>query len=140
MSFAEVKPATRPMRWMWMPMSFMFLLLGVALGIRTSRVVPGVQRESSGHGGRFFLSLFSIAQSGDNLTVRWNRNAPAIRSAQRGVLEIDDGDSSPAPVSLDQANLENGTMIYRNSSKTVRFKLTVYENSQVTVTEKAEWP
>jgi hypothetical protein len=139
MTFAEVKPATRPMRWMWMPMSFMFLLLGVALGIQTSALFLGSKGKTATAADDFSLSL-SIAKSGDNLTVRWNRNAPAVRLAQRGVLEIDDGDSSPAPVSLDQAHLENGTMIYRNSSKTVRFKLTVYENSQVTVTEKAEWP
>ena len=86
----------------------------------------------------FSLSL-SVSKSGDNLTVRWNRNAPAVRAAQRGVLEIDDGDSSPAPVNLDLAHLENGSMIYRNSTKVVRFQLVVYESSRVTVTESAEW-
>ena len=47
-------------------------------------------RYASRHAADFALSL-SVAKSGNNLTVRWNPNAPAVRSAQRGVLEIDDG-------------------------------------------------
>jgi hypothetical protein len=120
-------------RWMWMPLSFMFLLLGVALGLLVGLKVTG-----AGTPQDFALSL-SVEKSGDNLTVRWNRNAAAIHAAQRGVLEIDDGDSSPAPVNLDLAHLDSGSMIYRNSSKTVRFRLVIYETSRVTVTEAAEW-
>ena len=71
--------------------------------------------------------------------VTWNRNAAAVRGAQRGVLEIDDGDSSPTPVPLDLAHLENGSMIYRNATKTVRFQLVVYESSRITVTESTVW-
>jgi hypothetical protein len=134
----ETKPANKQIRWMWMPMSFVFLLLGVALGIQTSALFLG-QKKGVSTAEDFSLQL-AVAKSGDNLTVRWNRNAPAIRAARRGVLEIDDGDASPSPVNLDQAHLENGTMIYRNSSKTVRFKLTVFEGADVSVTEKAEWP
>jgi hypothetical protein len=55
------------------------------------------------------------------------------------VLEIDDGDASPAPVHLDIAHLQSGAMIYRNSTKTVRLHLIVYETSHVMVTETAEW-
>ena len=122
---------------MWLPLSFMFLLLGVVLGFQSALFVgPKVTGVATAQD--FSLSL-SVAKSGDNLTVRWNRNAAAIRAAQRGVLKIDDGDSSPAPVNLDLAHLENGTMIYRNATKTVRFELIVYESSRVTVMETAEW-
>jgi hypothetical protein len=134
----DVTPVKKPIRWIWMPMSFMFLLLGVVLGFQSALLV-GPKATGVTTAQDFSLAL-SVTKSGDNLTVRWNRNAPAIRVARRGVLEIDDGDASPAPVSLDQAHLENGTMIYRNSSKTVRFKLTVFESADVTVTEKTEWP
>jgi hypothetical protein len=124
-------------RWMWMPLSFMFLLLGVVLGFQSALLV-GPKVTGAGTPQDFALSL-SVAKSGDNLTVRWNRNAAAIHAAQRGVLEIDDGDSSPAPVNLDLAHLDSGSMIYRNSSKTVRFRLVIYETSRLTVTETAEW-
>jgi hypothetical protein len=122
---------------MWMPLSFVFLLLGVVLGFQSALFV-GPRMTGVGTAPDFSLSL-SAAKTGDNLTVQWNRNAAAIRAAQRGVLEIDDGDSSPAPVNLDLAHLENGSMIYRNASKTVRLKLTIYESSRVTVAETAEW-
>jgi hypothetical protein len=122
---------------MWMPLSFMFLLLGVVLGFQSALFV-GPKVTGVGTAQDFSLSL-SVAKTGDNLTVRWNRNAAPIRAAQRGVLEIDDGDSSPVPVNLDLAHLENGSMIYRNASKTVRLKLIIYESSRVTLTETSEW-
>ena len=133
----DTTPVKKQVRWMWLPLSFMFLLLGVVLGFQSALFVgPKVTGVATAQD--FSLSL-SVAKSGDNLTVRWNRNAAAIRAAQRGVLKIDDGDSSPAPVNLDLAHLENGTMIYRNATKTVRFELIVYESSRVTVMETAEW-
>jgi hypothetical protein len=122
---------------MWMPLSFMFLLLGVALGLLAALFL-GPKVTGAGTAQDFSLAL-SVAKTGDNLTVRWNRNAAPIRAAQRGVLEIDDGDSSPAPVNLDLAHLENGSMIYRNASKNVRLKLTIYESSRLTLAETAEW-
>jgi len=133
----EVQPVKKQVRWMWLPLSFMFLLLGVVLGFQSALFVgPKVTGVATAQD--FSLSL-SVAKLGDNLTVRWNRNAAPIRSAQRGVLMIDDGSSSPSPVDLDLAHLDNGSMIYRNSTKTVRFELIVYESSRVTVSEKTEW-
>jgi hypothetical protein len=128
----------KQVRWMWLPTSFMFLLLGVGLGIQTSTLFLGPKGKGVVTGDDFSLSL-KVEKVGDNLTVRWNRDAAAIRAAQRGVLKIVDGDSSLAPVNLDLAHLENGTMIFRNATKTVRFELVVYESSRVTVMETAEW-
>ena len=79
-----------------------------------------------------FLSLYRHKIS------RWNRSAPAIRAAQKGLLEIEDGGYAK-PVDLDQAHLQNGSIIYRHSSNTVRFRLIVYENTRLTVTETLEW-
>jgi hypothetical protein len=129
-------PAKRPFRW-FLPMSFMFLMLGVGLGFLSALFV-GPKMNGVVTAQDFSLSL-SAVKAGDNLTVRWNRNSAPVRAAQRAVLEIDDGDSSPAPVHLDLAHLETGSMIYRNSTKTVRFRLMVYETSHVTVTESTDW-
>ena len=134
---SDVQEKKKQPRWMWMPLSFMFLLLGVVLGFQSALFVgPKVTGIAT---SQDFSLLLSATKSGDNLAVRWNRNSAAVRAAQRGVLEIDDGDSSPAPVQLDLAHLENGTMTYRNASKTVRFRLIIYESSRVTVTESSEW-
>ena len=121
--------------WMWIPLTFVFLLLGVLLGFQAAMTVS--TRASANAGADFSLAL-TVAKTGDNLTVRWNREAPAIRGAQRGVLEIDDGAYSK-PVELDAANLQNGSIVYRNTSETVRFRLSVYQNARLSVTETMDW-
>ncbi len=118
----------------WIPLSFVFLLFGVALGMMIALTRgSGPSRDA----GDFSLGL-SISKIDDNLSVKWDRQAPAIHSAQRGVLEIEDG-SYTKSVDLDTAQLQNGSIIYRNSSGTVRFRLVVYPRARVSVTESAEW-
>ncbi len=46
-------------------------------------------------------------ESGYNLSVKWDRSAAAVRAAQRGVLEIEDGKYTKS-VDLDTAQLSNG--------------------------------
>jgi len=132
----------------WIPLSFVFLLFGVALGmmIALSRA-PGRSDAAD-----FSLGL-AVAKAdqdsvverangakepGYNLSVKWDRSATAVRAAQRGVLEIEDGKYTKS-VDLDTAQLSNGGIIYRNSSATVRFRLTVYPRTRLSVTETAEW-
>jgi hypothetical protein len=71
--------------------------------------------------------------------VRWDPAAPAIRNAQSGVLQIEDGGYSE-PVSLDSKHLRDGGLLYHSSSTSVRFRLTVYEGARVSVTETVDWP
>jgi hypothetical protein len=122
--------------WVWLPLSFVFLLLGVFLGFQLALGL-GPRGAASAAGTDFSLGL-TVTRAEDNLSVRWNRSAPAIRSAQKGLLEIEDGGYAK-PVDLDQAHLQNGSIIYRHSSNTVRFRLIVYENTRLTVTETLEW-
>ena len=122
--------------WVWLPLSFVFLLLGVFLGFQLALGL-GPRGATSAAGSDFSLGL-TVTRAEDNLSVRWNRSAPAIRSAQKGLLEIEDGGYAK-PVDLDQAHLQNGSIIYRHSSNTVRFRLIVYENTRLTVTETLEW-
>jgi len=86
----------------------------------------------------FGLGL-NVAQTGDSLTVHWNPDAPAIRNAQSGTLEIEDGGYSK-PVDLDSVHLQNGSIIYRNTAPSVRFRLVVSQGGRVSVTETTDWP
>ena len=104
---------------MWLVACFVFLLLGVLLGYEALRITAP-QRGASD----FALSL-AVERTGENLTVRWNPNARAILSASSGVLEIDDGGETKR-VDLDRANLSNGSLVYRNASDKVHFRLVVY--------------
>jgi hypothetical protein len=128
-------PAKPGSGWVWIPLSFIFLLLGAALGYqaavnRGSRVTAGSPQDYS-------LSL-SVARTSGNLTVRWDGQSAAVRAAQRGLLEIDDSGSSKS-VQLDAAQLQNGSLIYRNSTGTVRFRLTVYPRTRLSIIETLEW-
>lgn len=119
----------------WIPLSFVFLLFGVALGLM---IALARGSSSAAHEVQDFSLGLSVTRSDDNLSVRWDRGAPAIHAADRGVLEIEDGSYTKA-VDLDTAQLQNGSIVYRNSSGAVRFRLIVYPKAQVTVTETADW-
>lgn len=117
---------------MWMVASFVFLLLGVLLGYEASRIT-GPQRGAAD----FALSL-AVERTGENLTVRWNPDARAVRAASDGVLEIEDGGDTKR-VELDHANLSSGSMVYRNASNKVRFRLIVNLAAGLSVTESLGW-
>ena len=120
--------------WVWIPASFIFLLLGVALGFQAAltmgpKAASGVTDYSLG---------LTVIKEGSNLSVKWDREAPAVKAAQKGLLEIEDGGHTK-PVDLDAAQLSNGNILFTNSSGTVRFRLTVYPQPHVIVMQTIEW-
>jgi hypothetical protein len=117
---------------MWLVASFMFLLLGVLLGYEASRITAP-QRAASD----FALSL-AVERTGENLTVRWNPEARAIVAASKGVLEIEDGGETKR-VELDRANLSSGSLVYRNMTGKVDFRLMVYFNAHLSLTDALQW-
>jgi len=137
-SSAVRAPARRrlPSGWVWIPLSFIFLFLGVVLGFQAA-LTMGSKVTSGANTPDFSLSL-SVTKSDDNLSVKWDRRAAVIRGPQRGLLEIEDG-SYTKSVDLDAAQLQNGSIVYRNSSNAVRFRLVVYPKASVSVTETVEW-
>lgn len=121
--------------WVWIPLSFVFLLLGLALGYQAALSVAN--RSSNAAATDFSLAL-AVTKVDQNLSVHWDRQAPAVRASQRGVLEIEE-QGVLKPVELDAAQLRNGTLLYRNTTQDVRFRLTVFPKESVRVTESAEW-
>jgi hypothetical protein len=111
------------------------MLLGAALGYQLAQTMGA--RAAAFTAQDFSLSL-SVKKSGDNLRVSWNRLSPAVRSAQKGLLEIDDGGYT-RPVALDAAQLQNGSLIYRSVSSSVRFRMTVFPQARVSIVETLEW-
>src|SRR5262249_35171784 len=91
----------------WIPLSFIFLLFGVLIGIlmgtnyRTARSA-GVLTDN-------YSVQLSVSRSGDYLQVHWDRNAAPIRGAQRGVLTITEGQYDKK-VDLDVVQLQNPTV------------------------------
>jgi hypothetical protein len=120
---------------LWIPLSFIFLVVGLAIGLTLAstrgagRVRPGISEVSLG---------LSVSQADNNLNVKWDRQSAAIRQAQRGTIEIEDGGETVSR-SLDAIELQNGSLIYRNASNLVKFRLIVYPGERVSVVETAEW-
>ncbi|MCP5112382.1 MAG: hypothetical protein GY953_16275 [bacterium] len=128
--------ATRSVRlrggWVWVPLSVMFLLVGTVLGFQValsvrSQITPGPTQDP------YALHL-SATPSSDSVHVRWDRSAPAIRQAVRGVLLIAENGNQKA-VDLDIGHLHNGSVIYRRVSGDVDFRLEVFTDEQVSVSE-----
>ncbi len=119
--------------WAWIPLSFVFLLLGVVLGFQAALTMG----PKAGGAGDYSLGL-TVTREGANLSVKWDREAAAVKAAQKGMLEIEDGGYTK-PVDLDAAQLSNGSILFTNSSGTVRFRLTVYPQPGVTVVQTMEW-
>ena len=121
--------------WVWFPLIFLFMLLGGALGYELAVTVGA--RAAASAVEDLSLSL-SVKKSGDNLHLSWSRRSPAVRYAQKGLLEIDDGGYT-RPVTLDAAQLQNGSLIYRSLSNSVRFRMTVFPQARLSVVETFEW-
>lgn len=121
--------------WVWIPLSFVFLLLGVVLGFQISMSfnkppAPAKQVDPYSLG-------VTVARSGDSLLLKWNLDAPAVQKAQRAVLTIFDGDARKT-VDLGLDDLARGGVLYRNHNPSARFRLEVFHSDARTVTESAE--
>lgn len=121
--------------WVWVPLSFIFLLLGVLLGFQAALTLR--PQSAAGNSDPFNLQL-NVSKEGDNLNVRWDRQARAVRSALRGVLVIVDGVYNKT-VELDPSQLQTGTVVYRHNSGEVRFRLEVYPRERDTIIETVDW-
>jgi hypothetical protein len=120
----------------WIPLSFIFLLLGVVVGFQTA-VTYRAGRAAGLLSEPYNLSL-SAARSGENLHVKWDRLAQPIRTAQRGVLVIKDG-AYNTTVDLDVAQLQNPSVFYKHLSNVVQFRLEVFVKDKNSVSETLEW-
>jgi hypothetical protein len=130
------EPRSRSLGWLWVSIAFLFLLVGAVAGFEIWQILSG--RIPIAAPGEFSVALH-VVPDGDGLAVRWDPAAPAIRNAQSGVLQIDEGGSSEL-VDLDSAHLRNGGLLYHSSSPSVRFRLTIYEEARVSVSESVDWP
>ena len=94
--------------WVWIPMSFVFLLLGLVLGFQAALTMG----PRSGGGPSDFSLGLTVTREGTNLSVKWDREAPAVKAAQKGLLEIEDWRPTK-PLDLDVAQLRNGSILSR---------------------------
>lgn len=120
----------------WIPLSFIFLLLGVLVGFQAA--LSYKPAKAGGILSDPFSMTLAVSRSGDYLHIRWDRHSQAVRTAQRGVLTISES-GYEKKVDLDTIQLQNPTVYYRNVSDAVKFRLEVYTKERVAVSESFEW-
>jgi hypothetical protein len=80
----------------------------------------------------------TVARDGDNLSVRWDRQAAAVRAATQGLLMINDGTNS-RPVSLTSDQLQTGSVVYPHKTGEVKFRLELTLRSRAVLVERLDW-
>ncbi len=129
-------PPSRKRRWLWPIVCAVVLVIGGIAGFSAALILLA-QHAPPPTGDPYSLSL-SVSKTGDSLHLRWDRQSRAVRSAQRGTLEIADGASSKT-VELDESQLHNGSVIYHNLSNRVTFRLVVHPRDRSEVSDSVEW-
>jgi hypothetical protein len=121
--------------WIWLPLSVVFLLVGVLAGFQAAmRVGP----QALGGLDPYNLSL-TVTPTGNDLEVKWDRRSSAIRKALKGVLTIEDGNYKK-PIELDADRLQGGSeLLYRHYSNDVHIRLEVFLKDSTSVAEAVEW-
>ncbi|HEY3741850.1 MAG TPA: hypothetical protein VGL53_18495 [Bryobacteraceae bacterium] len=136
--YAVTTPAQSRFRkgWYWLPLSFIFLLLGVLLGFQSAMTIYPASR--GGTAAEAYSLGLSITRSGDSVTVRWDRSNTAVKVSKRGALVIADGKYSKR-VELDAADLQKGSVIYNFSTTQLKFTLEVFPQEGVALSETGSW-
>ena len=136
--YAVTTPAQSRFRkgWYWLPLSFIFLLIGVLLGFQSAMTI--YPSGKSGTAADAYALMLSITRSGDSVTVQWDRQNVAVRASQRGVLEITDNKYTKK-VPLDAADLQKGSVIYNFSTTDLKFTLEVFPHEGVALSETVSW-
>lgn len=124
--------------WVWVPLSFVFLLLGIVLGFQIALTFSRNSRPAGNSKDPYSLQL-SVADSNGSLLLQWNPRSPALRDAPQGVLHIQDGDNSKS-VELSGEDIERGGILYRNTTAEVLFRLEIQRGERNTVSESVRFP
>jgi hypothetical protein len=119
----------------WIPLSFIFLILGILLGFQAALTTRN--KNPAPAEDPYFLNL-QAKKAGDTLLLKWDRNAPVLRKARRAVLTIADGQYNNT-VNIEPADLQSGNLYYRNMSNLVRFRLEVYTGDRSSFAESLEF-
>lgn len=120
--------------WIQVPILAGLLFVDGLMGFIAARQVrPEPEKAQPALKNPYALSLL-VVEYGDNLHLTWDRSAPALASAQKAFLSINDGGQSRSlDLSLEQ--LRNGSVIYRRRSGQVTLRLEVLLKGKRTVSE-----
>ncbi len=123
-------------KWVWVPLSFVFLLLGVIVGFQAALVLNKGDAQKIAQQS-LTLSMTAQLESG-KVVIRWDRRSAAVQNARGGTLRIQDGDFIKT-VNLDTRQLQNGSVIYMSADSKVSFRLEVNTQERGSISETVEF-
>jgi len=139
LSILDVPVAATPSKlpaWQGLVVPLFLLIAGVA-GFFAYRNVNSSNAPAASYPAGVDTALplkLSVAETQNQLEVTWDRNAPAIASAKRGVLSISDG-SNRRDLELSGAQLRNGRVLYSRLSGDVNLRMEVFPEGRKSVSE-----
>ena len=122
--------------WVWIPLSFIFMLLGVVVGLPIALSMR--PKQPANPGMEAWDMALSVKKTGEELTVTWDPLAPAVRNANRGALIIQSRTETQT-IDLKGSQLQGGSVIYKGVPERVIFRLEVYPRERIVVSEIAEF-
>lgn len=131
--FAEAKPSRVHGSWVWIPLSFIFLLLGIVLGFQIALSVSRTQKATEQQADPYALEL-TVVEFGESLHLKWNSGLPAFRDASSAVLHIQDGNNTKT-VEITREDISRGGILYKHASTEVNFRLEVPQTEHTSVSE-----
>lgn len=131
--FAESKPSRVHGSWVWIPLSFIFLLLGIVLGFQIALSVSRTQKAAEQQADPYSLELTAV-EFGESLHLKWNSDLPAFRNAASAVLHIQDGNNTKT-VEITREDISRGGILYKHASTEVHFRLEVPQTEHTSVSE-----
>jgi hypothetical protein len=117
--------------WVWLPLSSIFLLLGVLVGFL---IAITIKRPNTAVPLSAYALSLAVQQEPDAIHVTWDRAAVPVAIATRGVLHIQEGEFYKA-VELKAADLQTGSVIIRNVREGVTLRLEVFLLDRNSLTE-----
>lgn len=122
--------------WVWIPLSFIFMLLGVVVGFQVALSMR--PKQPANPWLEAWDMTLQVKRTGEELSVTWDPLSPAVRNATRGALIIQSRDETRT-IDLRGTQLQGGSVIYRSVPDRVLFRLEVYPRERSVVSEIAEF-
>lgn len=122
--------------WVWIPLSFIFMLLGVVVGFQIALSMR--PKQPANPWLEAWDMTLQVKRAGEELAVTWDPLAPAVRNASRGALIIQSREETRT-IDLRGPQLKGGSVIYRGVPDRVIFRLEVYPRERAVVSEIAEF-
>ena len=90
-----------------------------------------------GRGRNPFDTHITVASDGGNVHLSWDRTAPAVTAATRGLLTITESGATKN-VPLDATDLQAGTIVYHKLGSPVLFRLEFILSETASVVQSIE--